>query len=384
MAARTEVYLMTDDAHAAAAVAQALNADERLDFGGLCRDTASLLAVLERSPAAIVIVDADPNPMRVVEELEPLANRYLYARFVVLARNPTTDLVMRAMQVGVRHVQAKTSLALELPLSLQRLIPSESAQHGRLGSALTVLSAGGGSGSTTFAVNLAHELHLKSEEQVLLVDLDSHYGAIAIYLELSGQYGVSDILTHAGVIDSHLVRSVAVRHSAGLSALLSPASTNFPDAGAVAPDRLDAAVTACRQGYRYTVVDAPRVPMAVARVLAESSEAVFVVLQPTVKDVRVAKAILASLTAAGIPRQRLRPVLNRCGRHQMVTEAEIRKVLGDMTLGRLSNDYTSAIRGGNYGKVLAEAAPRSALRREVAELATEVAGAYAGNGRHKH
>jgi len=124
--------------------------------------------------------------------------------------------------------------------------------------------------------------------------------------------------------------------------------------------------------------------MSVARVLAETSETVFVVLQPTVKDVRVAKSILGSLTAAGIPRERLRPVLNRCGRHQMVSEAEIRKVLGDVTIGRLSNDYSSAIRGGNYGKVLAEAAPRSTLRKEVAELATEVAGAYSGNGRHKH
>ena len=56
----------------------------------------------------------------------------------------------------------------------------------------------------------------------------------------------------------------------------------------------------------------------------------------------------------------------------LITLEEASKALGDRTLRPLSNDYHSAIKGLNYGRPLAAAAPRSVLQRELAELAAEL------------
>ena len=64
------------------------------------------------------------------------------------------------------------------------------------GSAVTILSAGGGCGATTLAVNLAAELGAidPSSDPPLVVDLDYHYGAVSTYLAVQGDYGVLDLL----------------------------------------------------------------------------------------------------------------------------------------------------------------------------------------------
>jgi len=161
---------------------------------------------------------------------------------------------------------------------------------------------------------------------------------------------------------------------------MSPASINFSADRALRTENLDVALQACRQGYKFTLVDAPRVSIDAATTLAQASELTLIVLQPMVKDIRVAKAMASALIERGISTHRMRPIMNRyCKRRQMITFEEAQKALGGMPLGWLSNDYRSAIRGINYGKPLAHAAPRSALRRELRQLAAEISGLKSRN-----
>lgn len=369
----SKIAFLTRDAHAEDAVTGMLK-EQLKDSASLiaCRDLASLKNCLLQNKATLAFVDIDEDPAGLLDELEPLANQFVHTRFVALTSDLAGDLVMRAMQAGIRHVQLKTTIEQEMGSVVQRLLNSAAAVPTKAGTIITVLSAGGGCGSTTLVVNLANELQLATSNPVLIVDLDYIYGAVGTYLELSGRYGIADVLQSAEKIDPELISTTAVK-AENLHALLSPASVDFGAGRSLDPANLDAALAACKQGYEFTIIDAPRVPIDVAATLAESSDIAHIVFQPMVKDIRVAKDMMSALIARGIPAEKIRPIINRYRRRrEMITFDEAQKVLGGMPLERLSNDYTSAVRGINFGKPLANSAPRSALRRDFVDLASRV------------
>lgn len=366
------IYLLTQDAQTERRVRAALDAERHFSLVAVCRDFEHLRAQLEDSRAGLVLVDVDPEPLGKIADLSPLVNQYIHNRFVVLTGNINANLVLRAMQAGVRHVQAKDTMLAELAGVLHDLAP-QSPLGGSQGTLLTVLSASGGCGATTLVVNVANEIQLAIKQEVLVVDLDYDYGAVASYLELQNAYGISEVLAHRDVIDYHLIRSTAVHYTPGLHALLSPASVNGSAKPPLRPEKLEQALRACRQAYAMTVFDAPRVSAEVAATLAHASETIWIVLQPTVKDIRMAKLTFSNLTNRGVPADRIKPVINRYQkRRQMIALGEIQKALSGIPLVLLSNDYASAIRGINYGQPLASAAPRCQLRRDLTRLAAPI------------
>ena len=345
-----------------------LLAEEEADFPpvSVTNDLQELRKSLEGSMIPFVLIDYDSHRNGILEDIEVISGDFPMTRFIMITDEFSSELVMKSMQSGIRHVQTKQGMEAELGDILQRLLPRMDSGGGNQGSAFVLLSAGGGCGSTTLAVNLANELQLASEEMVLLVDMDYHYGAIGTYLGLTGQYGISDLLTHSGQIDSNLIDTTVVKYSDSLHALISPASIHFQETRPITSDHLTPVLEACKQGYTYTLIDAPRVTMDIAASLSESCDGAFIVFQASVKDVRIAKSIITSLSNRGVPTDKIYPVLNRYKkRGEMVTIDEAQNALGGLKVISMANDYRSAVKGINFGKPLSKSAPRSALRKDL-------------------
>lgn len=373
MDSKQSVVLVTDDPQTATVVAAALESTHQIDVKGVCRNLQQLISLLERTPTTGVLVDIDPDPTKALSELEPVIAKFPDVRFVVLTENQQNDLVMEAMQVGVRHFLRKESIAPELAGALHRVLPRDSATPRKQGAAIVVLAASGGCGSTTLAINLANEIHLASSEPVLLVDLDYCYGAVGSYLGIEAQFGIENVLADAGRIDAQLINSTASTYSDGLHALVSPVTTNNTEPGPLRYEHLDAAVEACKHAYSYTVIDAPRLPPSVAAKLATSSVITLIVLQLNVKDIRSARHLLSTLAERGVPADRIVPLVNRYQkRRSMITLKEAQLALGGVRFEYVSNDYRNVMRGINFGQPLAQVAPRSALRRDLRQLAAGI------------
>jgi len=339
----------------------------------LYSDLNELVHRLQSDDISIVMVDIDDHPESFLDEIEPVTSQHADVRFVLLTSTLQSDLMLKAMQAGVRDVQLKDTVSKELSNALHRIAPRKAAPSPRLGSVTTVLSAGGGCGATTVAVNLANELQLTTSKPVLIVDLDFNYGAVATYLELRGRYGIADVLSHSKGIDPNLIASTAIEHSENLHALISPVSIDYSQTHWLDTQRLEAVVRACKESHAYIVIDAPRTSNETATALAKMSDTTLVMLQPMIKDIRIAKSMISGLSDSGVPVQQIKPIINRYQkRNQMISMDEAQDVLGNIPLGRLSNNYSSAVRGINYGEPLAHSAPRSSLRKEIAALATQV------------
>src|SRR5262249_51807564 len=270
-------------------------------------DATQLATRIEATAASVELVDADPDPMLALGSLAPIAARFPDTRFVVLCNELRNDLLLEAMQLGVRHCLVKRTLAADLPPVLSRLL-ADAAPAPAPGRLITVLTASGGCGGTTIAINLAEECRQDGTGRALLVDLDQHYGAVASYLGLQGSFGITDVLDHKGTIDSHLISSTAVNYDEGLHALLSPASVNFSQPVPINWGRIENALAACRRTFVHTVVDAPRVPMDVAADLARNSALTLLVFELDVIDIRGARAMMNALSDRGVLPSSLVPV----------------------------------------------------------------------------
>jgi pilus assembly protein CpaE len=368
----SQVLLVTDERETVSAVADALFTNGEFAGRCVCRNLPQLALRLESSRTAAVLVDIDRQPQRTLADLEPIIARFPDARFVVLSRERADNLMIEAMQIGARHFLVKQSIPEDLAEVLHRLVPSGPAKRRTGGPMITVLSASGGCGATTLAANIAHEIHLLSGEQTLLVDLDCYYGGVATYLGLEGQYGLSDVLGHSAAIDSDLIQTTAVPFGKGMRVLLSPASTNFRTSGPLASDRLAETIEAISGAAACTVFDAPRLGSAVESILARASRVTLLVLQLCVKDIRVARVMRNALIESGVEAGRIVMVANRFSkRHSMVNVEDAIAVFGER-IERLQNDYKPACVALNFGQPLADAAPRSALRRDIARLTAKI------------
>src|SRR4051812_6241157 len=180
---RRTIVLMSDQPATASAVNAALevNGGSAPTADDLCQDVRDLAVRLEQTGGAhAALVDIDGRPNQILAALEPVVRRFPETRFIVLANSMESELMLEAMQMGARHFMAKQSIPATLAGVLDRLCSNGGGRGAseRDGNILSVLSAGGGCGATTIAVNLAAELQLAGSTSNLLIDLDYSYGAV--------------------------------------------------------------------------------------------------------------------------------------------------------------------------------------------------------------
>jgi len=377
-----QIVVATKEAGFAKKVEEVLNKNRGASLSSICDGLPELRACLESSKIPIAVVDIDPDPKKMLRELDPLVQLFPETKFTVASSVSNSELIIEAMQVGARHFMHKEFLESELDRALERLLVETARAGVDLGIVMTVLSASGGCGSTTVSLNLANELRLKYSKPVLAIDLDNHYGAVAHYLGITCSYGIADVLEQTDRIDSQLVASSSASYKENFDVLISSPDI-FNGESIVKYANLSKVLEASKEAYKYTVVDAPRVSRQVMRQLANLSKTIVIVFQPNVKDIKSAKSLLGVLKEFGVSSEKIFPFVNRFRRRApMVPLEEIQKTFGSIRLYRMRSDFKRILNCVNRGEPLSEVAPRSAVRRDFCKLVKSIC-AYHENGKSK-
>lgn len=380
MVATDSIVVMSSEPTTVDAVAAALGANQgRLGPENICADLRGLAVRLRTAGTEAVLVDVNGNPHKTLAELDGLVRQFHDTTFIVLANEMPSDLLLEAMQVGARHFLTKDSIETQLPGVLERINHAGApVEPGRL---TTVLSACGGVGATTLAINLAWEMQLLSNERVLLMDLDPWANTICRYLGIEPRFGLMNLLERPGRFDRSLVQGDAVAYAEKLSVLGGAPDARMFDAFHFDSERVVELLGVCQEAYRGVVVDLPRVSQSLAGELARRSDAVLVVFQAAVKDIQAARLAIAALVEHGVPPAVIHPILNRHRkRGQMIPMEDIEKALTGLRVVPLSNDYVSTIQAANLGLPLAQAARNSEFRRDIQKLAATLSGSKMKTG----
>jgi pilus assembly protein CpaE len=379
MTAQSNIALVTIDTEAENLLKKAVTEKNDDALISVYRNVSALEKQLAESTFHVALVDIDPDPSRILNEVFYMITRYSDLRVLVLCSRFDNELVLQAMQSGARYFLQKKSIIDDFDKILQQMPVARSTTNGHAGSVITVVSASGGCGATTVAINLANELRLASSKNVLVVDFDDYYRTVSSYLAITAEYGVQDLLCRTEGIDENLIQSCAYKYMNDFHILVSRADEGSGNSGFTRHDNIAQLLEACKRAYGYTIVDAPRISDDITRQLVSISEKVLVVFQLTVKDIKFARSLLSTI-ASWIPSEKIIPVANRYNmRGLMVRLADGKRILGINDISRIRNDWHKTVMSINRGRPLSEIAPRSGVRHDYQRFAANLINSNGSN-----
>ncbi len=246
------------------------------------------------------------------------------------------------------------------------------ATDGGLGQVTAFVGSRGGVGTTSVAVGCAWILAEEYGEKTALLDLDLHFGTVALKLDSEPGSGLCEALEQPSRIDSLFIERATVKVTENLRVLAAEASAAqllMVDAGAI-----DMLLYELRRKFSRTVVDLPRGATALQRVVLAAASHVVVLCERSLAGLRDTIR-LQSLMREQAPQVQLWLVeAGASGQRSLIGKSEFEKGIGKPFDLTISFDPKSAGAAVNNGQPLPVAAPRSPLVRELRQLAERLSG----------
>jgi len=249
---------------------------------------AELFAGLRGAPTPdIIVLDADMDPNGAIELARNLDQAYPCV--VILAATVVEPLALPALRAGVKDLVAAEGDVTDIRKALERaaqflamraapvaatapVVPLVAKPDGRI---VTIASPKGGVGKTTVATNVAVGLAKRYPQQIVLVDLDIHFGDCASALNLEPEFSLPDTIQGAMTQDMLTLKSLLTRHETGLYVV--PGSDSPVAADTVTPKDITNLLTMLAKEFQYVVVDtAPGLSEHTLAVLDKANEIVLV------------------------------------------------------------------------------------------------------------
>jgi pilus assembly protein CpaE len=287
----------------------------------------------------VVVLHEELGPLPVLDLARDLNHRFPHVGVVLLAREPSMDLMRSSMSAGVRSV-------VRLPLTLAELhgavveanewaqtvqarlgAPSTTSTANRLrGRVIALAGAKGGVGTTTLATQMALEITRRDPDQsVCLVDLDLQTGDVRAYLDLTHRRSITDLIEVASELTTGHLNDAMFVHASGLRVLLPP--TNGEDA-----EDLDGATTArilggIRARFDTVILDCGSVTTEASAVAVELADEVLLVCTPDVVCLRGANRLLTLWDRLAVRSGGTHAVLNRASKAREIQPSLAAKVV---------------------------------------------------------
>src|SRR5258707_1808665 len=236
---------------------------------------------------------------------------------------------------------------------------------GGLGEIVAFVGSRGGVGATTAAVSCAWLLSEQRQERTALLDLDLHFGTIALQLDTDPGGGLCEALEQPSRIDSLFIERAMVKVSDTLRILAAEAGVSeslMIDAGAI-----DVLLYELRRKFNWVIVDLPRWVNPTHRAGLGAASRVVVLCERSLAGLRDTIR-LQTLMREHAPQTRVILLEAPCGERAAVGRAEFEKAVGKPLDGTISSDPKSAGAATNAGKPLPLAVPRSPVTREFEQL----------------
>jgi pilus assembly protein CpaE len=279
------------------------------------------------------------------------------------------------LAAGANDYLVKPPTRDSLTAILQKQAAGAAASDGGLGQVIVFIGSRGGVGTTTAAVGCAWLLAEDRAEPTALLDLDLHFGTVALKLDTEPGSGLYEALEQPSRIDSLFIDRAMVKiteHLRVLATEASPAQHLMIDAGAI-----DMLLYELRRKFPRIVVDLPRGATPVQRVILAAASHVVMLCERSLAGLRDTIR-LQTLMREQAPQVPLWLVeAGASGSRALIGKSEFEKGVGkafDMTI---SFDPKSAGAAANTGQPLPVAAPRSPVVREFRRLSELVAGSAA-------
>jgi len=241
-----------------------------------------------------------------------------------------------------------------------------------LGQVIVFTGSRGGVGTTTTAVSCAWLIAEERGERVALLDLDLHFGTIALKLDTDPGSGLCEALEQPSRVDSLFIDRAMVKVTDNLRVLAAEASATqhmIIDAGAI-----DVLLYELRRKFSKIVVDLPRGATPLQRVVLAAATYVVIVCERSLAGLRDTIR-WQTMMREQAPQVRLWLVeAGATAGRALIGKSDFEKGIAKSLDFTISYDAKSAGAAANSGQPLPVAVPRSPIVREFRQLAEALAG----------
>ena len=256
---------------------------------------------------------------------------------VLIRRQESGELIRQALNVGVKGVLSTASDETAVRTAAARAVEIARTLRGRLGGGAptdagegrapgkvaTVFSSKGGCGKTFLSTNLAVSLASDGAE-VALVDLDLHFGDVAIMLHLFPSHTIYDAAQSPG-LDALTLKSFLTHHDSGVWVLVAPTEPTVADT--INPGTIANILKLLRSAFDYVVIDTP--PAFSEPVLSAFDESDWLIMLATldVPSIKNLRLTLQTMELLHFPKGRIRVVVNRADSKVGLRMPDVEKLL---------------------------------------------------------
>ncbi len=325
----------------------------------------------------LIIAPIQPDNPVDMSLLEHQIRRESLTHVIGTSPHPDSDLILRAMRVGVHEFLTLPLDPHEFADALDRLSRRAASAKPNLGSAIAIYSAKGGMGTTTVAVNLAAAIAQRhSTRRVALADLVVLGGDVRVLLNLKPLYDIGDLVMKVDRVDGDLLFSLLSQAGSGLWAL--PSSDNAEVLDLIDAGAATTIISHLTSHFGFVVVDIEHFLSDRALTALDAADRVVLVTQLSVPALRSAQRSLQLFERLGYDDGKLVVVVNRYDANDALKQTDAESVLGRAIFAKLPNDYRTCAEALKRGVPVLTAAGRSSLARAYQSLAAKLAGVATG------
>ncbi len=242
---------------------------------------------------------------------------------------------------------------------------------------IAVHGLAGGTGATTFAVNLAWELaniDKKDPPRVCVIDLDLQFGSVATYLDLPRREAVYELLSDTESMDSEAFMQALQSFNEKLHVLTSPSEMLPLDL--ISSEDVSRIIETARLNFDYVIIDMPSTLVNWTEAVLTEAHVYFATLELDMRSAQNTLRLIRALKSEELPHNKLRYILNRAPKFTDLNgKARVKRLAESLDIKievLLPDGGKQVLQAGDHGLPLAESAPKNPLRKELCKLAVSV------------
>jgi pilus assembly protein CpaE len=337
---------------------------------------------------ALAIDETDEDDLVILCEIISLA-KARKIKVILIAEDVSPSSLHRLLRQGADEFVPYPLPEGELQAAIERLqnvkqdapepahSPFNSSTPPGDGVLLAAQPIAGGTGATTFSVNLAWELANVEKDnppRVCLIDLGLQIGSVATYLDLPCRDAVYEMWSDTETMDDDIFRQALTTFQDKLWVLTAP--SDMLPLELISPEDARRVLDLARRHFDYVIIDMPSTLVQWTETVLTSAQIYFCTLELDMRSAQNTLRFKRALKSEDLPVEKLRFCLNRAPKFTDLNgKSRVKRLSESLEIGievQLPDGGKLVSQCGDQGTPLAEAAAKNPLRKEIAKLASSL------------
>lgn len=342
----------------------------RIQSGGAA---AAVEAYRDAPTPNVIVIECVSDSRALLNHLDELAGSCDEGtRVLVIGHVNDVQLYRELVRRGVSDYLVAPIDTLGFVRALSEIYASATAKP--VGRTLAVIGAKGGVGASTISHNIAYTIARELQVESVIVDMDLPFGTAGLDFNQDPPQGIMEAAFDPARVDANMIERLLSRCADRLNLMAAPSSLERlydfnGDTFSPLDDALRATVPAI-------ILDVPHMWTSWVRNALVRADEIVVVAAPDLANLRNAKNLIDTLTAARPHDPRPRLVINQIGmpKRPEISVIEFAKALECIPLATLNFDANLFGTANNNGQMIAEIQPKSKAAEAFLEMAKGLMG----------